>query len=145
MPWPFVRIEMAKKLQSPRAAVLVVAFPVVASSSGFSSSPNIDQVGAKLAVSPALRMSENILIIHAVLTVFAWTFFVPLGAIVSRPNIWSPLLFKIYAYFQTCWYLIYIVAVGFGIWFARESAKYKPTWSDPHIIIGLVVLVAALF
>jgi hypothetical protein len=43
-----------------------------------------------------------------------------------------------------CWYLIYIVAVGLGIWLAGESAKYKPTSSDPHVIIGLVVL-AALF
>jgi hypothetical protein len=136
---------MAKILQSSLAAVLVIAVPVVASSSGLSSSPGTDKVGTKLAESPALRMLDNILIKHAVLTVFAWTFFVPLGAIVLRPNIQSPLLFKIYAYFQMCWYLIYIVAVGFGIWFSRESAKYMPTWSDLYVIIGLVVLVAALF
>jgi hypothetical protein len=82
MPWPLVRIEMAKILQSSLAAVLVIAVPVVASSSGLSSSPGTDKVGTKLAESPALRMLDNILIKHAVLTVFAWTFFVPLGAIV---------------------------------------------------------------
>jgi len=98
-----------------------------------------------MALSPALRMSDNILIIHAVLAVFAWAFFVPFGAIILRLNIQSAPLLKIHGYCQMFSYLMYMVAAGLGIWLARESAKYKPTWSDPHPIIGLVILVVALF
>ena len=98
-----------------------------------------------MALSPALRMSDNILIIHAVLAVFAWAFFVPVGAILLRLNIQSGRLLKIHGYSQMFSYLMYIVAAGLGIWLARESAKYKPTWSDPHPIIGLVILGVALF
>jgi uncharacterized membrane protein len=136
---------MTKILQSLLAAVFVAAIPIVASSPDLSSRPGTDETGKKLAMSPALRMSDNILITHAVLAALAWSFFVPLGAIVLRLNIQSPLLLKIHVYLQMCSYLIYIIAVGLGIWLARESAKYKPTWSNPHVVIGLVILLAALF
>lgn len=135
---------MAKALQAPFAVLLFVTAPACASSSSVSPSTATDNVPARHALSPALRMSDHILITHAVLAVFPWALFVPLGAIVLRLNIRSPWLFRIHAYTQMCWYLIYIVAVGLGIWLARESAKFKPTWTDPHVIIGLVILVAAL-
>jgi hypothetical protein len=111
---------MAKILHALLVALLFVTVPVVASSSALTSSPGTDNAGTKLALSPALRISDNILITHAVLVVFTWAFFVPIGAIVLRLNIQSALLLKVHAYTQMCWYLIYIVAVGLGIWLAKN-------------------------
>lgn len=136
---------MPNTLQALLAALLFVASLVVASSSSLSTSPGPGDAVTERALSPALRMSDNILIIHAVLAVLAWAFFAPIGAIILRLNLQSAPLLRIHGLFQILSCLMYIVAVGLGIWLARDSAKYKPTWSDPHPIMGLGILTVALF
>ena len=100
---------------------------------------------ATMALPPALRMSDHVLIVHALLACLAWAFLLPIGSILLRLNIPSASLLKLHGYCQMFSYFIYIVATGLGIWLAIQSAKFKPTWSDPHIIIGLLILGVALF
>lgn len=95
-------------------------------------------------MSPSEKKSANILIAHAVLAVLVWAFFAPVGAILLRLNIQAPLV-KLHGWILFTSYITYIIAAGLGIWLAIQANKYKSTWTDPHPIIGLVILGAALF
>ena len=96
------------------------------------------------ALSPSEKKSANILIAHAVLAVLVWAFFAPAGAIILRLNVQAPLV-KLHGWILFTSYITYIIAAGMGVWLAIQANKYKPTWTDPHPIIGLVILGAALF
>lgn len=102
------------------------------------------QPGHEFVLTPAERNTERVLIAHAVLAVLVWALFAPFGAIVLRLNIPSLPLLKIHGSIMVLSYITYIVAAGMGIWLAIGSAKYKPVWTDPHPIIGLMILGAAL-
>lgn len=96
------------------------------------------------ALSAAEFKSDHILITHAVLAVLAWALFAPTAAIILRLNIQSVPLLKIHGWIQLSAYAMYAVAAGLGIWLAIQRQKVLPTWTDPHIIIGLVILGSAL-
>lgn len=83
------------------------------------------------------------MIAHAVLASVAWAFFFPLGAIMLRLNIKSPIMLKLHIFFQLSAYLIFVAAAGMGIWLAIFGSSYYDPWSDPHPIIGLVLLAFA--
>lgn len=63
-----------------------------------------------------------------------------MGAIMLRLNIKSPIMLKLHIFFQMSAYLIYVAAAGMGIWLTIYAARYYDSWSDPHPIIGLVLL-----
>lgn len=66
-----------------------------------------------------------------------------MGAIMLRLNIKSPIMLKLHIFFQMSAYLIYVAAAGMGIWLTIYAARYYDSWSDPHPIIGLVLLGSA--
>ncbi len=89
--------------------------------------------------------ANQIIIIHAVLASLAWVLFMPVGAILLRLNIQSPIILKLHAACQIFGYLVYVVAVGMGLWIIRQAPSQADLFSDPHPKIGLVILAVALF
>lgn len=124
-----------KASQTLLGALLLTVIPANASRSSLDASPATGNAGTELALRSDLRMSDNILVIHAVIAVCAWAFFVPIGAIALRLNIQSSALLKIHGYCQMFSYLMYTAAVRLGIWLARRLAKFRPIWFDSHVII----------
>ncbi len=99
--------------------------------------------GFNIASSSSLAPKTQILIAHAVLASVAWAFFFPMGAIMLRLNIQSPIMLKLHIFLQTFAYLIYVAAAGMGIWLTLYTSRYYDSWADPHPIIGLVLLALA--
>ena len=89
--------------------------------------------------------ANHIIVIHAVLATLAWVFFMPVGAILLRLNIQSPIILKLHAICQIFGYLVYVVAVGMGLWIIRQAPSQASLFSDPHPRIGLIILAVALF
>lgn len=116
---------------------------------GSSSSSGNAQFGSSSASwatdlsSSSLVTKHKILIAHAVLASAAWAFFFPLGAIFLRLNIHHPIMLKLHIFFQIFAYLIYVAAASMGVWLVTYTSKYYDPWSDPHPIIGIVLLVLA--
>ncbi|EXJ61085.1 hypothetical protein A1O7_05238 [Cladophialophora yegresii CBS 114405] len=89
--------------------------------------------------------ATRILIAHAVLASLVWVMFIPSFAILLRLNLKNPIVLKIHAAGQILSYVIYIVAVGMGIWIAQQLDQYADVWSDPHPRLGVAILALALF
>jgi hypothetical protein len=87
-----------KASQTLLGALLLMAIPANASRSSLDASPATGNAGIELALRSDLHMSDGILIIHAVLAVCAWAFFVPICAIALQLNIQSSVLLKIHRY-----------------------------------------------
>lgn len=88
---------------------------------------------------------NHAIVIHAVLAALAWVLLMPLGAILLRLNIQSPVILKLHAACQVVAYIVYFVAAGMGVWIVRQASGRVDLFSDPHPIIGLAVLAVALF
>jgi cytochrome b561 len=69
----------------------------------------------------------------------------PIGAILLRLNVQSPIILKLHAACQVIAYLVYFVAAGMGVWILRQASSRVNLFSDPHPIIGLAILAVALF
>ncbi|KAK5949786.1 hypothetical protein OHC33_009175 [Knufia fluminis] len=93
-----------------------------------------------------INRTTKIITVHAVLASLVWVFLIPVGGILMRSGIKSPWILRIHAFLQSISYLIYIVAVGLGIYLVR-SLSYGPysMWSDPHTKLGIAILVLAFF
>jgi hypothetical protein len=136
------------------AALLFALSPVAASpggppgsfgggsNPGSGSNPNGSDFGFDKS---GLQNVKRIVVVHAVLAALAWVIFIPLGAILLRLNIQSPIILKLHAACQIIAYLIFVVAAGMGIWIVRQASGRVDLFSDPHPIIGLVILAVALF
>lgn len=102
--------------------------------------------------SSSLGLSVNggstvkVITMHAVLASLVWVFLIPVGGILIRSGVKSPWIPRIHAVLQSLSYLLYIVAVGAGIWLIHELS-YGPynLWDDPHPKIGVAILVLAFF
>jgi hypothetical protein len=92
----------------------------------------------------ALQNTYHVLAAHAVLACLAWLFFIPFGGIILRLGIQSPWVVRIHAACQLLAYGVYIIAAGMGIWLARQFSSFTSVWSDPHPILGLIILIIAL-
>jgi len=88
---------------------------------------------------------NTVIISHAVLAALAWAFFMPTGAILLRLNIQSPIILRLHALCQIFAYLMYVVAVGMGIWIIRQAPSQADLFSDPHPKLGLAILAVGLF
>lgn len=88
---------------------------------------------------------NHVIVIHAVLAALAWVIVMPIGAILLRLNIQSPIILKLHAACQIIGYIVYFVAAGMGIWIVRQTSDHFNLYSDPHPVIGLVILAVALF
>ncbi len=84
------------------------------------------------------------LIAHAVLASLVWVMFTPCLAILLRLNLKSPIVLKIHAIGQILSYIIFVVAVGMGVWLAQQSSAYG-IWNDAHPKLGLAILALASF
>jgi hypothetical protein len=124
-----------KALQTLLRALLLIAIPANASRSSLDASPTTGNAGTELALRSDLRMSDNVLVIHAVLAVCAWAIFVPIGAIALLVDIQSSALLKILGYCQMFSYLTYAAAAWLGFWLARQLGKFRLIWSDGYVII----------
>jgi hypothetical protein len=93
--------------------------------------------------SPETIHKRHVLIAHAVMATTAWAFFFPIGSIFLRLNINHPIMLKLHIYTQILSYIVYAAAAGLGIWLAIDTSKFVDIWSDPHPIIGLIILVFA--
>ncbi|EXJ65811.1 uncharacterized protein A1O5_11052 [Cladophialophora psammophila CBS 110553] len=111
---------------------------------GSSSSSNGVSEGALFSSPAEFDRATRILIAHAVLASAVWVLFIPSLAVLVRLNLKNPIVLKIHAVGQILSYIIFIVAVGMGIWLAQQSAAYG-IWSDPHPKLGLVILALAFF
>ncbi|KAF7509987.1 hypothetical protein GJ744_007301 [Endocarpon pusillum] len=105
-----------------------------------SSSDSQSESSSSTSSSSTPSKRTHVMIAHAVLATVAWAFFFPMGAILLRLNIKSPIMLKLHIYCQTFAYLIYVAAAGMGIWMAIYDSRYYDSWADPHPIIGLVLL-----
>jgi hypothetical protein len=83
---------------------------------------------------------HNALIAHAVTASLAWAFLFPIGAIFLRLNINHPIMLKLHILTQLLAYILYLAGAALGIWLALQSEQYYSVWSDPHPLIGLVLL-----
>jgi len=92
-----------------------------------------------------LQNVNHVIVIHAVLAALAWVLLMPVGAILLRLNIQSPVILKLHAACQIIAFLVYFVAAGMGVWIIRQASDHVSLFSDPHPIIGLVILAVALF
>lgn len=102
------------------------------------------QTGGGIDTSSAsFVQTHNILIAHAVLGSAAWAFFFPIGAIFLRLNINHPIMLRLHIFFQIFAYILYVAAAAMGIWLAFQVQQHFDVWSEPHIIIGLVLLAFA--
>jgi len=116
------------------------------SGSGSGSGPGGDGSGFDLDSIPGLQNIKHHVVIHAVLAALAWVLLIPIGAILLRLNIQSPIILKLHAACQIIAYLVYFVAAGLGIWIIRQVPSNRVNlFSDPHPIIGLAILAVALF
>jgi len=93
-----------------------------------------------------MNRTTRIITVHAVLASLVWVFFIPIGGILVRSGVKSPWVVRIHAFLQSISFLIYIVAVGMGIYLVR-SLSYGPysMWQDPHTKLGIAILVLAFF
>lgn len=92
-----------------------------------------------------LQNVNHVIVIHAVLAALAWVLLMPIGAILLRLNIQSPVILKLHAACQVVAYLVYFVAAGMGVWIARQASSRLNLFSDPHLVLGLAILAVALF
>lgn len=111
-------------------------------SNGGSSSGPGSNPGSGFAPSAS---ANTIIVAHAVLAALAWVLFMPVGAILLRLNLQSPIILKLHVACQILGYLIYVVAVGMGLWIIRQAPSRADLFSDPHPKIGLAILLVALF
>jgi hypothetical protein len=102
------------------------------------SGPSSFAGGVDVQSSEALR--KRALIAHAVLASTAWAFFSPVGSIFLRLNINHPVMLKLHILFQLLAYLSYVAATGLGIYLALQIEQFFDIWSDPHLILGFVIL-----
>jgi hypothetical protein len=116
---------------------------------GSTSSPSSSQSGGNsragsinTSSSPFIQR-HNTLVAHAVTASLAWAFLFPIGAIFLRLNINHPIMLQLHILTQLLAYLVFTAGAGLGIWLALQSQQYYPVWSDPHPIIGLVLLALA--
>ena len=109
--------------------------------SGSASSSSGESSGESSPSSTSALVTHRVLIAHAVMATLAWAFLFPMGAIMLRLNINHPIMLKLHIFIQMAAYVIYVAAAGMGIWLAMEFEAYFDVWSDPHLVIGLVVLV----
>lgn len=86
-------------------------------------------------------MTYRVLIAHAVMATMAWAFLFPIGAILLRLNINRPIMLQLHVSVQIAAYLIYMAAAGTGIWVAMQYEQFFDVWSDPHLAIGLALLI----
>ena len=84
-----------------------------------------------------------VMVAHGVMAAVAWAILFPIGAILLRLNINHPIILKLHMYLQMFAYLVYVAAAGMGIWLAMQLESYFDVWSDPHLPIGLAILVFA--
>lgn len=128
---------------------------------GSDSSSTTDPASLGLSASETNK-TRRVITIHAVLASLVWVLYVlyssfknvlltalsliPVGGILIRSGIKSPWILRIHAFLQSIGYLIYIVAVGMGIYLVR-SLSYGPysMWQDPHTKLGISILVLAFF
>lgn len=116
------------------------------SGSGSESGPGRDGSGSDFGSIPGLQNIKHHVVIHAVLAALAWVLLLPIGAILLRLNIQSPIILKLHAACQIIAYFVYVVAAGLGIWIIRQVPSSRVNlFSDPHPIIGLAILAVALF
>lgn len=108
------------------------------SGSGFGSDGSGFDFGPKQSI-------KHVIVVHAVLAALAWVVLMPSGAILLRLNIQSPIILKLHAACQIIAYLIYFVAAGMGLWIVRQASGRLNLFSDPHPVIGLVILAVAVF
>ena len=101
--------------------------------------------GFDYATLTIFEKKNRVIIAHAVLACLAWVLFIPFGAILLRLNLKSPVILKLHTAIQIFSYLIFVAAVGMGIWLARQIEGYTNVWSNPHTIIGLVIFALVFF
>lgn len=95
---------------------------------------------------PHAKRNEAIVYSHAILGCLVWAFIVPVGGILFRLNIKSRWIYRTHAILQITALLAYIAAVGLGVWMCENfSTKYYNMWDDPHVQLGLAILVLAFF
>lgn len=77
---------------------------------------------------------HKVVIAHGVMASLAWVIIFPSGSIFMRvlPNGYA---FKVHAFFQSFGIILYIAAVGMGIWMGRTTDKLD----NYHTILGLVI------
>lgn len=88
------------------------------------------------------------LIAHAVIASAVWVILVPLGGILLRLNIRSPWVLRVHATLQILSYLLYIAAVGLGIYLINTMTSfdgYTVLWSSSHPRLGMAILGLATF
>jgi hypothetical protein len=115
------------------------------SGSGAGSGPGSSGSGFGFSSRLGLQNINHVIVIHAVLAALAWVLLMPIGAILLRLNIQSPIILKLHAACQIIAYLVYFVAAGMGIWIVRQASGRLNLFSDPHPIVGLAILGVALF
>jgi hypothetical protein len=115
------------------------------SGSGSGSGSGPSGSGFDLGSRSGLQNINHVIVIHAVLAALAWVLLMPIGAILLRLNIQSPVILKLHAACQIIAYLVYFVAAGMGLWIIRQASGRVNLFSDPHPIIGLAILAVALF
>lgn len=81
--------------------------------------------------------------IHGTTAVLAWAFFMPLGAVLLRLNIQSPIILKLHAACQIFAFLLYFCAVGMGVWVIKQIPAEAQLWHKAHPILGLAIFVLA--
>ena len=113
---------------------------------GHATNPSSSSSSSSYAFTPTpeSRKRQRVLIAHAVLACFVWSFFLPLGAILLRLNLTKVNLLRVHYVCQLLSYAIYIAAVALGWWLADETAQYG-TWQDVHPRLGLAILAIAFF
>src|SRR5436305_6885266 len=84
--------------------------------SGSGSGPGSSQAGSDFGARFGLQSVNHVLVIHGVLAALVWVLLMPIGAVLLRLNIQSPIILKLHAACQIIAYLVYIVAAGMGIW-----------------------------
>lgn len=82
----------------------------------------------------APKYYHNVVIAHAVLACLVWVMVIPTGSILMRvlPKRFA---FRVHAFFQSFGVILYIAAVGMGIWMGRTTSKLN----NYHSILGLVI------
>lgn len=127
-------------MASPQSGGRVDSFGGSDTSSSYSQSGGTAQLGENYTSSSSFLQEHYVLVSHAVMATVAWAFLFPIGSIFLRLNIDHPIMLKLHIYIQIFAYVVYVAAASMGIWLALQSQQYFDIWSDPHPIIGIVIL-----
>ena len=91
-----------------------------------------------------INSRQQILIAHGVLASLAFVILFPVGSILIRLGSFRG-AWLIHGLFQIFTYLVYIAAVGIGIWIAQQAPAQVGLLDKYHPVIGLVLFAVLFF